>query len=255
MNQFGQSLMRRSKLLSLLMVASIMFMGLQAHAFQKEKSDTSKFNQKTYKDLPLKADRLLEFNTKEGTWVSVDVSPDGKTIAFDMMGDLYTMPISGGKATRITDGMAYDTHPRYSPDGKSIVFTSDRSGSDNAWIMDLETEEFSQITKGNNEWVQSAEWSPDGDYVVVTKGRRNLKLFMYHKDGGGGFQLISSPSSLKVIEPAFSPDGRYIYFSQRNGAWNYNAQLPQYQIGVYDRENGERSTVTSRYGSAFITRR
>lgn len=251
MNQFGQSLMRRSKLLSLLMVASIMFMGLQSHAFQKEKSDTSKFNQKTYKDLPLKADRLLEFNTKEGTWVSVDVSPDGKTIAFDMMGDLYTMPIFGGKATRITDGMAYDTHPRYSPDGKSIVFTSDRSGSDNAWIMDLETEEFSQITKGINEWVQSAEWSPDGDYIVVTKGRRNLKLFMYHKDGGGGFQLISSPSSLKVIEPAFSPDGRYIYFSQRNGAWNYNAQLPQYQIGVYDRENGERSTVTSRYGSAF----
>ncbi|WP_305983085.1 amidohydrolase family protein [Roseivirga thermotolerans] len=223
-----------------------------AHAFwQDDKSDTSKFNQKTYKDLPLKADRLLEFNTKEGTWVSVDVSPDGKTIAFDMLGDLYTMPISGGKATRITDGMAYDTHPRYSPDGKSIVFTSDRSGSDNAWIMNLETKEFTQITKGNNEWVQSAEWSPDGDYVVVSKGRRNLKLFMYHKDGGGGFQLIDEPSSLKVIEPAFSADGRYIYFSQRNGAWNYNAQLPQYQIGMYDRENGLRATITSRYGSAF----
>lgn len=222
-----------------------------ASAWQKDKADTSKFNQKTYKDLPLKADRLLEFNTKEGTWVSVDVHPDGKTIAFDMLGDLYTMPITGGKATRITDGMAYDTHPRYSPDGKSIVFTSDRSGSDNAWIMNLETEEFTQITKGNNEWVQSAVWSTDGDYLVVSKGRRNFKLFMYHKDGGGGFQLIDSPSSLKVIEPAFSADGRYIYFSQRNGAWNYNAQLPQYQIGMYDRENGQRATITSRYGSAF----
>lgn len=219
--------------------------------WQEDENDTTKDGQATFKDLSLKAERSLEFNTKEGTWVSVDISPDGKTIAFDMLGDLYTMPFSGGKATRITDGMAYDTHPRYSPDGKSIVFTSDRSGSDNAWIMDLESEETTQITKSQNEWVQSADWSPDGEYVVVTKGRRNLKLFMYHKDGGGGFQLIKAPNNLKVIEPAFSSDGRYIYYSQRFGAWNYNAQLPQYQIGIYDRENGQNATITSRYGSAF----
>ncbi len=219
--------------------------------WQEDENDSTKKGQTTYKDLPLKAERTLEFNTKEGTWISVDISPDGKTIIFDMLGDLYTMPFSGGKATRLTDGMAYDTHPRYSPDGKSIVFTSDRSGSDNAWIMDLESEETTQITKSQNEWVQSAEWSPDGEYVVVTKGRRNHKLFMYHKDGGGGFQLIKAPAGLKVIEPAFSADGRYIYYAQRNGAWNYNAQLPQYQIGVYDRENGQNATVTSRYGSAF----
>ena len=240
-----------STLAMMLCLLATINMSSKARTFWQDDADTSKFGQKTYKGLPLKAERLLEFNTKEGTWISVDVHPDGQTIIFDMMGDIYTMPISGGKATRITDGMAYDTHPRYSPDGKSIVFTSDRDGSDNAWIMELESEEFTQITKSNNEWVQSAEWSPDGDYVVVTKGRRNHKLFMYHKEGGGGFQLIDSPSGLKVIEPAFSPDGRYIYFAQRNGAWNYNAQLPQYQIGVYDRENGSRSTVTSRYGSAF----
>ena len=74
---------------------------------------------------------------------------------------------------------------------------------------------------------------------------------MYHKDGGGGFQLIKQPNGLKTIEPTFSPDGRYIYYSRRNGAWNYNAQLPQYQIGTYDRENGQNAVVTSRYGSAF----
>ena len=251
MRQSNQRIHWQRPMMCLMLLSLWALAPIQANAWQKEKSDTSKFNQKTYEELPLKADRLLEFNTTEGTWVSVDVSPDGKTIAFDMMGDLYTMPITGGKATRITDGMAYDTHPRYSPDGKSLAFTSDRSGSDNAWIMDLESKEFTQITKGNNEWVQSAEWSPDGDYLVVSKGRRNYKLFMYHKDGGGGFQIIDEPSSLKVIEPTFSPDGRYIYFSQRNGAWNYNAQLPQYQIGVYDRENGQSATVTSRYGSAF----
>ena len=161
----------------------------QANAWQKDKADTSKFNQKTYKDLPLKADRLLEFNTKEGTWVSVDVSPDGKTIAFDMLGDLYTMPIGGGKATRITDGMAYDTHPRYSPDGKSIVFTSDRSGSDNAWIMDLETEEFSQITKGNNVGLQ------EHNANIFEVRRCNLLGQPISKEDGG-FQIIRFSNGL-----------------------------------------------------------
>jgi len=225
--------------------------GLTSAPFQADENDSTKDGQTTYKDLPLKAERTLTFNTKEGTWLSVDISPDGQTIVFDMLGDLYTMPAVGGKATRITDGMAYDTHPRFSPDGKMIVFTSDRDGSDNAWMMDLSTEETTQITKGNNEWVQSAEWSPDGDYIVVSKGRRNHKLFMYHKDGGGGFQLIKNPSGLKAVEPAFSADGRFIYYAQRNGAWNYNAQLPQYQLAVYDRDNGQNATITSRYGSAF----
>ena len=113
--------------------------------FFQDEADTT--GQETFKDLPLKAERTLEFNTTEGTWLSLDVSPDGKTIVFDMMGDLYTMPISGGKATRITDGMAYDTQPRFSPDGKSIVFTSDRSGNDNIWTMELESEETKQITQ------------------------------------------------------------------------------------------------------------
>ncbi|MFY0594487.1 MAG: PD40 domain-containing protein [Roseivirga sp.] len=219
--------------------------------WQDGQGDTTETGQEKFKDLPLKAERTIKFNTTEGTWLSLDISPDGKTIIFDMMGDLYTIPFTGGKATRITDGMAYDTQPRYSPDGKHIVFTSDRSGNDNIWTMELASEETKQITKSQNEWFQSAEWSPDGEYIVVARGRRSHKLFMYHKDGGGGFQLIKSPNGLKTIEPTFSPDGRYIYYSRRNGAWNYNAQLPQYQIATYDRENGQNANITSRYGSAF----
>jgi len=223
---------------------------LQANSiWQDAEQDTT--GQTTFKGLPLKAERTLEFNTTEGTWLSLDISPDGQTIIFDMLGDIYTMPFKGGKATRLTDGMAYDTHPKFSPDGKSIVFTSDRSGNDNIWTMELESKETKQITKSENENFQSAEWSPDGDYIVTARGRRNLKLYMYHKNGGGGFELIKEPAGLKLVEPAFSADGRYIYYSQRNGAWNYNAQLPQYQVGMYDRDNGERSTITSRYGSAF----
>ena len=220
-------------------------------------SDTTKVSADSVKikkfdsDLPLKPERTVSFKASEGTWMSLDVSPDGKTIIFDLMGDLYTMSISGGKADTLTRGMAYDVHPRYSPDGKSIVFISDRSGADNVWTMDLSTKETKQITKDENQYFPSAEWTTDGKYILASKGRRNHKLYMYHKDGGGGVNLVKNPTALKVIDPAVTPDGRYVYFSRRFGAWNYNAQLPQYQIGYYDFENGETSTVTSRYGSAF----
>lgn len=201
--------------------------------------------------LPLQPTRTVEFNAKEGTWISLDVSPDGKTIAFDLMGDIYTMPIAGGKATKITTGMAYDTHPRFSPDGKKILFTSDKSGSDNLWWIDLEKKDTVQVTKDKDQNFFSAAWTPDGEYIVGARGRRNIKLYLYHRDGGSGIELIEKPEKLKTIDPALSPDGRYIYFSERTGGWNYNAQFPQYQIGVYDRENGKMRTMTSRYGSAF----
>ncbi len=74
--------------------------------------------------LPLKPQRKISFSSKEGSWMSLDISPDGQTLVFDLMGDLYTMPASGGKATAITKGLAYDVHPRYSPDGKKILFIS-----------------------------------------------------------------------------------------------------------------------------------
>ena len=80
-----------------------------------------------FKGLPLKATRKISFNSKEGSWMSLDISPDGQTLLFDLMGDLYSMPVTGGKATAFTKGLAYDVHPRYSPDGKKILFISDRS--------------------------------------------------------------------------------------------------------------------------------
>jgi Tol biopolymer transport system component len=211
--------------------------------------DTTKYS--TFKELPLKPQRSINFTTTEGTWTSLDVSPDGKTIVFDMMGDLYTVPIAGGQATQLTKGIAFDTHPRYSPDGKKILFTSDRSGSENLWWIDLEKKDSFQVTKEGDQNFPSAAWTPDGDYIVYSKGKLLVQLYMVHKNGGGGVQLISTPAVLKTIDPAVSPDGRYVYFSRRIGPWNYNAQLPQYQIGVYDRDNSKTTEITSRYGSGF----
>ena len=119
--------------------------------------------------LPLKSTRTHSFTTTTGTWISLDVSPDGQQIVFDMLGDLYTLPIGGGTATRLTSGMAYDAQPRYSPDGKKVVFVSDRSGSDNIWIMSLDGKDTTQLTKGNTSDYVSPEWTPDGKYVVTSR--------------------------------------------------------------------------------------
>jgi len=208
-------------------------------------------DEKEDNNLPLIASREVTIKTNEGTWMALDVHPSGRKIIFDLLGDLYELPIEGGKATRITDGLAFDSQPKYAPDGNSILFLSDRSGGNNVWIIDRKEKDTLQITKGNTSKMQSADWSPDGDYIVVSQGTRNFKLHLYHKDGGGGSQLIDEPEKLKISEPTFSANGRLIWFSERNGAWQYNAKLPQYQLGTYDRKDGKKEVMTSRYGSAF----
>jgi imidazolonepropionase-like amidohydrolase/Tol biopolymer transport system component len=205
-------------------------------------------------NLPLEAARSFNLDTDEGSWLSVDVSPDGGTIVFDMLGDLFTLPIDGGTATRLTEGMAFDMQPRYSPDGSKILFVSDRSGGSNLWTLELATGDTAQITKGNGNLWMSPEWAPDGRYVAASKGETRLgtvKLWLGHVDGGSGAVLIDEPEELKTVGAAFTPDGRYIWHARRNGSWQYNAAFPQYQLSMYDRETGEEYTRTSRYGSAF----
>lgn len=225
-------------------------LGTESVQSDSTKKDSIKSYPK-FKDLPLKPEREVSFTTAEGTWMSLDISPDGKTIAFDLMGDIYTMPLEGGKATPFTSGMAYETHPRYSPDGNKLLFTSDRAGNDNLWYIDMVKKDTVQVTKDKTGDVPGAHWTPDGDYIVVSKGRRVPKLWMYHVDGGGGIQLNDAPATMKTIDPFVSPDGKKVYFSWRTGSWNYNALLPQYQVGYYDFDKGKITSITSRYGSAF----
>lgn len=228
---------------------------LHARQEQEEAPDTAAERAKREKaPLPLEAARSFHVDTDEGTWLSVDVSPDGRTVVFDFLGDLYTVPLEGGEATRITEGLAFDYQPRYSPDGGKILFVSDRSGGENLWTLDVATGDTAQITKGNGNTWMSPDWTPDGQYVVASKGTSRLgvhQLWMGHVDGGSGRVLRGEPRNLKTVGAAVSPDGRYIWHAQRSGSWNYNAQFPQYQISVYDRETGRTYGRTSRYGSAF----
>jgi Tol biopolymer transport system component len=204
--------------------------------------------------LPLQPDRWARFSTSEGTWISLDVSPDGQTIVFDLLGDLYTMPITGGAATRLTSGMSHDMQPRLSPDGERIVFVSDRSGDNNIWLMPAAGGEPTQLSKGVGSRFASPEWTPDGKYVLVSRAapRGGLeKIWMYHVDGGTGLEVVGGSGAQRMMGPAIDGDGRYIWYAVRSGMWSYNAILPQYQLWVYDRQTGTRTPMTSRYGSAF----
>ncbi|MEZ4982240.1 MAG: amidohydrolase, partial [Saprospiraceae bacterium] len=82
----------------------------------------------------------VNFTTDEGTWMNLDVSPDGKSIVFDMLGDIYILPIAGGEAKAIRTGLPWECQPRFSPDGKRILFTSDAGGGDNIWVMNSDGE-------------------------------------------------------------------------------------------------------------------
>ncbi|MGH7540666.1 MAG: amidohydrolase family protein [Gemmatimonadota bacterium] len=244
----------RSLLQAFLAVALLLLARPAPARTQQDTTATDENGKEENETLPLEAGRTFRLNTDEGTWISVDVAPDGGTIVFDLLGDLYTVPLSGGEATRITHGLAFDMQPRFSPDGSKILFVSDRGGGDGLWTLELATGDTAQLTKGKgNQWM-SPEWSPDGEYVVASKGDTRLgavKLWLGHVDGGSGVILTEEPEELKTVGAAFTPDGRYIWHARRMGSWNYNASLPQYQLSIYDRETGETYGRTARYGSAF----
>ena len=206
------------------------------------------------KPLPLEAKRTAEFTATTATWMSLDVSPDGSTIVFDLLGDIYRMPIEGGRATRLTSGIAFDAQPRFSPDGEKIVFVSDRSGGDNVWTLSLDMRDTTQVTLGNNALYTSPDWSPDGNFIVVSRSGGlggAAKLQLHHVDGRSPIPLIRAPATLKTLGAAWSPDGRYIWYAGRNGDWQYNALFPQFQLYRYDRQTGASTLMSSRYGSAF----
>lgn len=130
--------------------------------------------------LPLEPARRLTYTATEGSWMSLDVSPDGESIVFDLLGDLYTVPIQGGRATRLTSGLAFDGQPRFSPDGMRIVFTSDRDGGENLWILSLDLSDTVQVTEGKNYRFQSPEWiimaARELGLMPTTEGSLNFKL-------------------------------------------------------------------------------
>jgi imidazolonepropionase-like amidohydrolase/Tol biopolymer transport system component len=184
----------------------------------------------------------VTIDTRTGTWMSVDVSPDGKTIVFDLLGDLYTLPLEGGEARALTHSIAWEMQARFSPDGRRIAYLSDAGGADNAWVMDADGKNPRAVTAEDFRTVNNPTWHPNGDFIAVRKhftGTRSLgsgEIWLYHVSGGKGVPLNEKPNWQKDLgEPAFSPDGGYVYFSQdttpgRTFQYNKNSHEQIYTI-------------------------
>ena len=210
--------------------------------------------------------KTVSFTTTEGTWMNLDVSPDGQEIVFDLLGDLYLMPITGGKAQRIAGGLAFEVQPRFSPDGNRIAFTSDRGGGDNIWVMNRDGSDLKQVTKESFRLLNGPAWTPDGQYLLARKhftSTRSLgagEVWMYHASGeaSGGLQLTKRKNDQQdqSNEIAVSPDGRYVYFSEDMSGgstfqYNKNPNGQIYVVRRLDRETGKfRNLITGAGGAA-----
>jgi imidazolonepropionase-like amidohydrolase/Tol biopolymer transport system component len=204
-----------------------------------------------------------KIDVRSGTWMNVDLSPDGKTIIFDLLGDIYSMPASGGEAKALMTDIAWQMQPRFSPDGQYIAFTSDEDGGDNLWIMKADGSDAKAVTSETFRLLNSPAWSPDGNYIVGRKhftGSRSLgagEVWMYHKSGGNGVMLTKRPNEQKDLgEPAFSHDGKYVYFSQdatpgKSFHYSKDSEKGIYKIKRLELETGKIKVVVSGKGGAI----
>ncbi|PHR93177.1 MAG: amidohydrolase [Robiginitomaculum sp.] len=248
--------------LKLIALLGVSVFALSASAYAKDKTEDKEA--KWDVSNPPGEKQKVRIDTHTGTWMSLDVSPDGKTIAFDMLGDIYTLPMSGGTAKPIAKGMAWEIQPRFSPDGERIAFTSDRAGGDNIWTMKADGSDPQQVTKESFRLLNNPTWSPDGRFIAARKHfttSRSLgtgEIWLYHTSGGDGVKLVKRASEAhqkELGEPMFSADGRSIYYSANttSGARFIYAQDSNdtlFEILRYDLATGETSTAVSGAGGS-----
>ena len=208
--------------------------------------------------------KQVPIRTDEGTWMDVDVSPDGQTIAFTLLGDIYTLPITGGTPKRISEGLSWDVQPRFSPDGTRIAFTSDRGGGDNIWVMNPDGSDKRQVTKEDFRLVNQPSWSPDGRFIAAKKHYTTERsagtgeVWLYHVSGGGGVQVVERANERlqkELGEPTFAPDGSAIYYTRNTTPGNVFEYAQDSNAGIFaierhDLATGEVTTAVSGYGGA-----
>ncbi|MEO8778972.1 MAG: amidohydrolase family protein [Rhodanobacter sp.] len=214
--------------------------------------------------LPLIPTRHIRFDTDEGTWVSLDVSPDGRSIVFELLGDLYQVDMRGGVAKAITHGLPFDSQPRFSPDGKHIVFVSDRSGNENVWVADINGGHVRQVSMlDDNRVFASPTWSADGRSIYVSEFRAEItsyELWRYPIDGSGHGEQITRAKAyamqpkderLGVLGAVASRDGRSLFLAGEYGTFGEDMTLPMWSIYRMNLASGQMDKIVTNPGSAM----
>ncbi|WP_447017912.1 amidohydrolase family protein [Shewanella algae] len=247
--------MLRPKLTPLYTAVSLLF---SASAFSDDQAP--KWDVNAPLNAPLEQAKI---QVSEGTWMNLSLSPDGKYLVFDLLGDIYRIPAQGGEAKPLAQGIAWQMQPVYSPDGKYIAFTSDQDGGDNIWVMNADGSNPRPVTNETFRLLNSPAWSPDSQYLVARKhftASRSLgagEVWLYHIAGGEGVKFTERPNDQKDLgEPAYSPDGRYIYFSQDatpGKTFHYSKDSVKgiYKIKRYDTQTGDIEVLIEGTGGAI----
>ncbi len=185
-------------------------------------------------------EKLVERRFSEGV-SRASLSADGRRTVFSLGGDLWVMDANGGTATAVTNDAFQNDNPKFSPDGKTISFYSNRSGNSDIWLIDASGQNLRQFTNNPaDEFFQN--WSPDGQALVFCSTRSgNKDIWMRRLDGSAEVQLTSDAAN--DDDPAFSPDGRFILFDSGRGAPN------SANIWIMDADGSNQRRV---YGSTAI---
>lgn len=207
--------------------------------------------------------REVAFTTTQGTWMSLDVSPDGRTIVFDLLGDIYTIDANGGDARLIHGGAAMQRTPSYSADGSKLLYVSDVDGTENVWISDPDGSQARQVTHENANLVMSAAWGPDPDSVAVAmiEGRYPKRFeaqIVLFDLAGGRRVLVPAPANKRdVAEPVLSRDGRHVYYTERlakDFAIYIDGNHINYAVKRRELASGRVEELATGWGSAFAPR-